>query len=290
MLRVPMLARFLDTPALLVAVALRVQEETDDSQSLEWLERAARLPHRQLTSELGLPLPRVLRKCTADALRPACIESLRQLRDDRDALRLIRHADRISATLILGLNSPLIRHHASLEFFAQVGRSRKRHRPSPTKLGDLVMFLAEYLPGARIQSIDQYLKLREKYRALIRQDRIGRRQRPRFPPPPWPGEAGYAAPLDDWRALIRESLEMGNCTGKEPSFLESVTQGRMYFYRIEQAWGMDRATLCVERDGRHWRIAQARGRWNATLRRSQLLCLAVWVADQQGLSNEHLCL
>lgn len=290
MLRVPMLARFLDTPALLVAVALRAQDETDDADALEWLQRAAQLPHRQLTSELGLPQPRVLRKCTADALRPACIESLRQLRDDREALRLIRHADRISATLILGLNSPLIRHHASLEFFAQVGRRRKRKRPSPTKLGDLVMFLAEYLPETRIQSIDQYRKLRAKYRELICQDRFGRRTRPTFPPPPWPGESGYATPLSDWRDLIRESLEMGNCTGKEPNFLESVTRGRMYFYRIEQAWGMERATLCVERGRKHWRIAQARGRWNANLRRSQLLCLAVWVADQQGLTNEHLCL
>ena len=105
-----------------------------------------------------------------------------------------------------------------------------------------------------------------------------------------PGEPGYATPLTEWRDLIRESLEMHNCVGEEPSFLANIQAGKTYFYRVEEAWGLPRTTLYVERHKDIWRIREARAACNQPLSRPLLGSLALWIAMQQGLDDEKRCL
>lgn len=290
LMAVPKLARFLDTPGLLTAVCLDGSRPGAQGAAIDYLEQAARTSHRTLARDLGLPGLSVLRRLTGDALNTDCLAALKRLTVDGSAMRIIRHAAKVSLVLIVSLDDPTIRSHATTGFLAEVGYTRRRWRPRLPKLTELAAFLSEYRPTTTINSIGHFKDLRRRYYELIGSHRFGCREQPHFPSPPWPGELGYAMPLKSWDELIRESIEMKNCVGEDPAYMHNIEQGRTYFYRVEQAWGMSRATVYVEKHQDLWRIKEARTKCNQPLRRQELRCLATWIANQQGIEDEQLCL
>jgi hypothetical protein len=285
----PRLTRYLDAPGLLTALCLRAQRLRGEDARRTYLAAHAGLPHRELVERLGLPPLRVLRHMVGDALNGRCFAGLRRLGDDRLAARILRHAPRVSAALILALDSPLIRAHTTTQFFAELGRTPRRQRPRPEHLGELAAFLAEYRPTVQLTSISHFRKTLRRDADLLGTERWGRRDRPIFPGPPWPGEPGYAEPLRTWRELVHESIAMRHCLGYQMPIFERIQQGTYYVYRVEQAWGLQRATMCLEKREGRWIIETLRGRNNAWLRSQEVDCLSVWVAEQQGIVDETAC-
>lgn len=286
----PRLTRFLDTPGLLAAVSLETQRYRERMQRQAFLEEAARTPHRELATGLSLPGLATLRRMTGDALDDGCLQALKRIGRDPWAMRVLKHARKISLLLVLALDSPVARAHSTSGFLAEVGYTRRRWRPRWKSVDELTSFLDNYRPTTAIQSIEHYRHLRRRNYQLMGTCRFAHREQPNFPAPPWPGEPGYAVPLENWRDLIRESIEMKNCVGEDHAFLRNIQQGRTYLYRVEQAWGMSRATLYVENSDGLWRIREARGRGNQPLNRRELRCLATWVADHQRIADERRCL
>ena len=290
LMAVPRLTRLLDTPGLLVAVCLEARRTRQQKRRLRWLREAARTAHRELVRKLQLPGLAVLRSLTGDALEPFAMRALSRLAGDRFAMRILRHARYVSSPLIISLDSQVIRRQIASGFCAEIGSTRRKWRPRTKAIAELAGFLCEYRPSVKLQSLDQFRRLRGGYRELIGSHRYGRRERPELPAPPWPGEPGYAIPLTSWEDLIAESVEMHNCVGEDLAIWRNVQKGRSYIYRVEAAWGMPRATMYVEKSKDYWRIKEVSGHRNEVLTNRNLHCLSLWVAECQGRTDERSCL
>lgn len=276
----PPLVRLLDTPGLLAAVALESSYRPDRG---EWLLHAAATPHRLLAAELRLPGLGVLRRLTGGALGEEELAALVELDGDPFAQRVLRHARQVTRTLVLSLAGWRTRFHAAPSFFGDLANSPPRDHPRVERLFALVDFLIEYLPDTRLVSLGHYYRLDAQHSEILRRDRARRRSTPAFPPPPWPGEPGYAEPLRSQRDLIAESVAMGNCTGRMPRFTSQVLRGARYFYRVEGAWGLPRATLLVGRSAEsgRWSIVELRTHGNREVRGAAREAVQTWVEMQQ---------
>ena len=158
-----------------------------------------------------------------------------------------------------------------------------------TQIMELVEFLAEYRPGQRIVSLGHARALRHSYRGLLETHQRLAWNAPALPPPPLADEPGYAVALRTLRMMILESVEMHNCSGWHEPLVAAVCDGREYLYRIEPNWGLPRATMRLVRKGATWRIGEVQRRRNQQLDPALVRCLAVWVADRQGIADETRC-
>ena len=289
LMQVPALTRLLDTPGLLATVCLDSLKITPDARG-NFLFRAASTPHRRLAQEVGMPSRPVLRRLTGDALDSANLGLLPLLFNERHSLLILRHAPYVSAPLIQAMAVESVRHHVGRSFLIDLGRTRRRDRPAPADIIEMATFLREYLPETVLQSLRHYESLWGRYGELILRHESVRRRRVPFPPPPWSDEPGYATALRSWSDLISESILMRNCTGYDDDSCKAIRAARGYFFRIEEHWGMPRATLYCVKQERHWRIGQARRWGNALVTKRHLHCLALWLAEKQALSDETLCL
>lgn len=294
LMRVPELTRFLDTPGLLVAACYYAHGVPGVEPRLARLREVASHSHRDLQKRLGLPSLRLLRKVTGDALWQSVLTSLSCLQADAKARRVLWHAPYLSATLIGSLATPVIRTRVSTHFLAEVGRTRDDgRRPRRSELRRLADFLAEYQPHKCIDSIAQYNRLLEDYKGLFSTHAYGMQRDPQFPPPPLAGEPGFIVPITTWKGLIRESIEMSNCVGADLQMWQMIRAGKLYIYRSEKSWGMPRATITVCKGQQWetvWRLGAARRHCNERMRALEIRSLALWIAEQQGLDDERLCL
>lgn len=288
-MEVPTLTRFLDTSGLVAALSLNALNLQSEARA-HFLLQAAAAPHRRLAQELGLPSLKILRRITGDALDPANLSQLAWLFTQRYSLIFLRHARYVSAPLIQALAVESVRHHVGKSFLIELGRTRGYARPTPSEVIDMAAFLREYVPGTAIQSVDHLHSLWAKYDNLVVTHGNFRRRNVAFPAPPWSDEVGYATALRSWPDLISESLLMRNCAAYKAESLEAIHAGHGFYFRIEQRWGMPRATLYCVKDQGLWRIGEARRAGNALVSNRHLHCLALWLAEKQSICDESLCL
>jgi hypothetical protein len=83
---------------------------------------------------------------------------------------------------------------------------------------------------------------------------------------------------------------MRNCVGMLPRFVRAIRRGKGYFFHVEGNWGMPKATLYCAKHGSHWQIDEVRCWGNQPLASRYVQCLALWLAEKQGLNDESLCL
>jgi hypothetical protein len=289
---VPGLARLCDTPALIVAVSFDVHRLSNPKK---WrsLHRLAGLTEAKIAAELGLPKIKVLRRLTADALNQSSLQLLKELQDNRVAMRIICHAPLISGSFLYALQhyvqtpEPMFKK----QFVSGLGEMPDCYRPSKEDLTLLHNFLLDFDGTQRIHSVEQYRRLRcELWGVLERFDSL-KKFDPQLPPPPLSEKAGEVEAICDWRGLIKETLAMKNCSGIDPSLLGCIVEGSGYFYRVLQSSSMPRATLYIVKEETDiWRIGQARRKFNKPLNNKQLKRLSAWLADRQSLRDQSLCL
>lgn len=289
---VPGLAHLCDTPALMVAVSLSTRR-FDNCKQWKYLHRLAKQKEEKLAEELGLPKMKILRRLTADALTESSLQILKELKENRLAMRMMSHAPLVSSSFLYALQQcvqspdPMLRK----QFVSELGELPNCYRPSTEDLRLLHDFLIDFDGSRRIHSVGQYRRLHsELWGVLDRFDSL-KKSDPQLPPAPIPEEKGDVEAIGNWRGLVKESLAMKNCSGSNSSLLNTVVEGSGYFYRVLQSSGMPRTTLYIIKDSRNiWRIGQARRKFNKSLNSTQLHRLAVWLADRQSLTDATLCL
>lgn len=285
----PQLTRLLDTPGLLVAVcfdAAAAGKEID----FEKLAAAARTPHRDLAARFGMPSLGVLRRLTGGVLTELRMQRLRTLFTDRVTLRLLRHAKRISASIVDSLWHNDVRPHVANRFISELGNMPLRNGPRARDIITLGTFLHEYLPNTSIHSLRHFDRLWEEHGEQVNGHANACRLPTAFPPPPWSDEPGYAFAIRTPRELVAESVRMRNCAGILPAFSRDIRRGRSYFFHVEGRWGLPEATMSCVMDGGNWRIDDVRAFGNGMLDQRYVRCLATWIADRQGLSDAELCM
>lgn len=289
LMRTPGLARLLDTPGLLAAVCMEAITLSGDAQ-VERLHAAAAAPHRKLATDVGIPSLSVLRRMTGESMSSHRFAALRQLFAEKKELRFLRHARYISSVLIDTLSNEVVRAHASNGYVSELGQLKRRDRPSARDARRLAAFLQEFVPTVSVQSMRHFDRLWNDYYEQLMQYQVVSRRGDQLREPPWPDEAGYALALRTRTELIAESLAMRNCAGVVPYMMKAVKKGMGYFFRIEANWGLPRATLYCVKDGDFWRVEDARCRFNQPVSTKFVRCMALWVAQKQGLENEQLCM
>lgn len=288
--RVPDLVRLLDAPQLLAAVCLTAADEPLDACRIRLLRAAAGTPRRQLARDLQLPSLKTLRRLVGAALTRRHLQDLAALRHDRFALRVLRHAPRITPVMLDALSDPVCRRQTAAGFHNQLACPASDFSLRGARLRRLCEFLGVYRPGCKLVSPRQAEQLYLKYGPLLRTHRravVGGRS---LPSPPWPDEPDYAIALRTYKMLVQESVDMGNCCGSHLPLLADVRKGRSYLYRIEGSWGLPRATMEIVRDDDCWRIGIVQLRHGRRLDADRTLSLAVWLADRQGIADERECL
>lgn len=289
LMSVPALTRFLDTPGLLAVACLNARH-CGEGERVGVLTKAAQTSHRDLAVSHGIPSLAVLRRMTGRALSPSWLGRLKRLFRDGSDLRFLRHAHFVSPTLIVCLSRPELRRHYSNRFLAEIGQTPGVDRPPWRDVRCLGEFLSDLLPNTKVQSLGHYHGLWDHYHRSICRHGLAVRQENEFPEPPWEDEAGYAVALRTQVELIGESIAMQNCASTSEELLEEIERGTGYFFRVERNWGMPRATLyCVKKDG-IWRIDQVKQRRNRPVPRSIVRCLALWIAQKQGIEDEQKCM
>ena len=288
-MRTPALARLLDTPGLLAAVCIDASILSGDAFEKR-LHGAAAAPHRKLASDVGIPSLSVLRRMTGDSLSSDRFGALRRLFTEKRDLRFLWHARYISSVLIESISNEVVRAHASNGYLSELGQLKRRYRPLARDARRLAAFLQEFVPSISVQSMRHFDRLWNDYYEQLMQYRVVSRRGDQLREPPWPDEAGYALALRTRTELIAESLAMRNCAGVAPHLIKAVRKGVGYFFRVEANWGLPRATLYCVKDGDHWRVEDARCRFNQPVSTKVVRCMALWVAQKQGLENEQLCM
>ncbi len=289
LMRTPALTRLLDTPGLLAAVCVDASKLSDDDCGT-YLNRVAATPHRKLASDVGLPSLSVLRRMTGESLSSDHFGAMRRLFAEKRELRFLWHARYISSVIIESLSNQVVRAHASNGYLSELGQLKRRDRPHARDARRLAAFLHEFVPSMSVQSMRHFDRLWNDYYEQLMQYQVVSRRGNQLREPPWPDEVGYALALRTRTELIAESLAMRNCAGVVPYMMKAVKKGVGYFFRIEANWGLPRATLYCVKDGDFWRVEDARCRFNQPVTTKFVRCMALWVAQKQGLENEQLCM
>jgi len=93
-----------------------------------------------------------------------------------------------------------------------------------------------------------------------------------FPPPPLPETAQIRA-IRSAPMLKSEGRAMRHCCG---AYVDRVVRGNAYFYHM--TWP-ERATICIQRSGRQWRLEQAKGFANRVLKRHTINLIEMWIVE-----------
>ena len=94
-----------------------------------------------------------------------------------------------------------------------------------------------------------------------------------FPPPPIDGTSDIV-PVTTLQMLYEEGTAQRNCA---VSRAHEVAKGRAYVYRVLSP---ERATLQLDRSGRHWCLGEIKAAGNAPVRNETMDAVADWLASR----------
>ncbi len=254
------------SPALAVAVASnRAFRRPRPSKPRRAARRLTRLRQRDALAWLGFDgsgsTASLVRRMPARSATTPLVLTLRERLSDPAARRLMAHHAASIDPAVLDLLNPSLRPFVGPGLVEQVStEAAAPRRAAPARLLRDLLRMAVALPGRldvpRLRDIEH---LEEVHDTAVRTLHRSRWTAPaaNFGPPPVPGTS-WLAPLSSTAALDSEGWEMGHCVG---TYARAVAEGRSYIYRVS-GWGLERATLELERSGRGWQIAQLLGRDN----------------------------
>lgn len=276
-------------PTLAFALAA-VASPLDPSFTPELLQSLASIRQRTLAERLGFPAAswRILARVTPSALSLERLEVLRQRLHDPGVFKLAQHLPRLGEDTVEILASPQLLKMVSSRFLARV------EEYDLYECGNLLRKLSAILQLiGETRRYDTPEALLAEERWLVNApgagadwvDAIGYA---RFAAP-LPNEPGCIEAIDTGTELIREAWQQNNCVAS-PFMIQRLlaSKGKAALYRVLPRWGLERATLMIERlrtRRSRWVLTEIAAANNYTVRRSTERACLIWLADAQRVRD-----
>lgn len=272
-------------PALAFALANSwVFRKCPVRQPMRSARALVRKPQVEILDWLDFPATksavRLLRRLVPESVSVEALLYLRAGMSDPESHRLLRHLPRINRGAIFLATRHDLRPFVTPQLLREMA-DLANLEPGSGAVGVDVEFahaahriLAEFmaldpeLRPAHPRRIFSFLQLGEISENMHRHE-MARSNRP-FPPPPLP-ETETIRAIRSTLELSREGLEMHHCIG---TYAEDVLAGRAYVYRL---LAPERATLLVEKRGRHWGLGDIRKAANLRVREETYCEIESWL-------------
>ncbi len=262
-------------PALAFGLALRLSDVTNTLARRAIIERMFE-PRRVIARELGFSGSRVclaiLSRIPPRHLSPRMMREMVTVLVSAPAVDLLQRLPEVTPTAVALLLRPRLHRVLTARFLHDLRRQPTHYR---REMVDLVTQYAVRGENEHGSALPRLYSLRELDETLKRWE-SGAVPR-EFPCPlPITDPALALTPLTSLVAIEREALDMQHCLN---NYATRIARHRDHFaFRLDAP---ERATVLIERRHERWRVVQARGRDNLTLRPDTVALLRAAVARAQ---------
>ena len=249
-----------------------------------WIRRR----QRDLAGWLGFPATEqtvnLLRKIPAEACHITALLYLRQALRESDVASLLRHFQRLDATILRLACDPNLRTVVAPKLLWNLSALA----PSPAVISRHVRTLLDLLELAKTlvpprevpacDSVRQLIRNHDRMAAELNQQGLAGLEFMQFPPPPIPGTETIV-PLTGPVMLLEEGRLQMNCVA---SFVRRVARGNEFIYRV---LATERATLQLVLGRQGWQIGQLSGPRNQPVSATTRLAVENWIAGDGLIKN-----